>query len=79
MKKKILGWISMIAGALGAVYVGGYLLALCPVIKVLDLIADKMLTMSVLLWSMVKITFAIPIAYLFCFIGFTFAAYFWID
>lgn len=77
MIKQILGWISSVGGVFGAMYVGGWKLLLLPMIRILDSLATKTFNWSILLISLAKILFAIPIAYILLLIGFSIATYCW--
>lgn len=76
MIKQIIGWISAICGVIGAIY-SGWKLMLLPVVRILNMIADKKLDLYILLVSIMKMFFAIPIAYSMILIGFSFATYCW--
>ena len=77
MIKQIIGWISAIGGILGAMYIGGWRLLLVPVIKILDSLVTKTFNCSILLISISKILFSVPIAYVLLLIGFSIATYCW--
>ena len=77
MIKQIIGWISAAGGVLGAMYIGGWKLLLLPLIEILDALATKTFSWSILLFSVVKILFAVPVAYLLLIIGFSIATYCW--
>lgn len=77
MIKQIIGWISAAGGVLGAMYIGGWKLLLLPLIEILDTLATKTFSWSILLFSVVKILFAVPVAYLLLIIGFSIATYCW--
>lgn len=77
MIRQIIGWISAIGGILGAMYIGGWRLLLVPVIKILDSLVTKTFNCSILLISIAKILFSVPIAYVLLLIGFSIATYCW--
>ena len=62
MIKQTMGWISAICGVIGAIC-SGWKLMLLPVVTILNMIADKKLNLCILLISIMKMFFAIPIAY----------------
>lgn len=77
MIKQIIGWISAMGGILGAMYIGGWKMLLLPMIRILDALATKTFDWSILLISIIKMLFAIPVAYLILLIGFSIATYCW--
>lgn len=78
-KRKFLGWTLMLVGTVGTSYIGGYKLALCPLINILDCAVDKTLNYKIFILSIIKMIFAIPTAYLLFLIAFSIAAYFLVD
>lgn len=76
MIKQTMGWIFAICGVIGAIC-SGWKLMLLPVVTILNMIADKKLDLCILLISIMKMLFAIPIAYFMILIGFSFATYCW--
>lgn len=77
MIKQTMGWISAICGVIGAMYVGGWKLLLLSMIRILDTLATKTFNWSILLVSLIKMLFAIPVAYLILLIGFSITTYCW--
>lgn len=77
MIKQIIGWISATGGVFGAMYVGGWKLLLLSMIRILDTLATKTFNWSILLVSLIKMLFAIPVAYLILLIGFSITTYCW--
>ena len=69
MIKQTMGWIGAICS--------GWKLMLLPVVRILNMIADKKLDLCILLISIMKMFFAIPIAYFMILIGFSIATYCW--
>lgn len=76
MIEQTMGWISAICGVIGAIC-SGWKLMLLPVVTILNMIADKKLNLCILLISIMKMFFAIPIAYFMILVGFSFATYCW--
>lgn len=76
MIKQTMGWISAICGVIGAIC-SGWKLMLLPVVRILNMIADKKLDLCILLVSIMKMFFAIPVAYFMILIGFSIATYCW--